>query len=235
MRELSVLTVASSVLLAATANATIVGFEATTGGVNDCTSGAVNGCLIAPDQAPIPDPVSANPNDGILLVWDEVQNFTLLEDLRVDRVADPDAPFVVAAGSDFLIRAGTIVSSHYVQWDPGAGSESRVDTTMVFDSDIFAFITADANLFASDEFLGLPDIDYADFGLRGLESGDTTLFGADLSRVEISWSAGSPGDWTRVITAFSPSAVPLPPALPLMICGLSLLALMSSRRQRGNN
>ncbi|MEO0425250.1 MAG: hypothetical protein AAF184_23135, partial [Pseudomonadota bacterium] len=160
-------------------------------------------------QAPLPDVVEQNPDDGILLVWDEVQNFTLTQDLRVDRVADPNADFIQPVGSDFLILAGTVVSSHYVQWDPGNGSEERVDTTMVFDSDIFAFVTSDQNLFDSD-FLGVPGLDYNDFGLRGLENGDTTSFGNDLSRVDISWRATSPGDWTRVITAFSPGAVPVP-------------------------
>jgi hypothetical protein len=53
-----------------------------------------------------PNPVVQNPNDGILLVWNEVQNFVLTEDLRVDRVADETLPFVTAVGNDFLIAAG---------------------------------------------------------------------------------------------------------------------------------
>ena len=42
-----------------------------------------------------PNPVTPDPNNGILLAWDEVQNFELLVDLRVDRVFDPLASFVV--------------------------------------------------------------------------------------------------------------------------------------------
>lgn len=151
-----------------------------------------------------PDPVTTNPNDGILLAWDERQNVTLTSDLRVDRVFDSNAPFVEPDGSKWIIKAGTIVSSHYLQWDPGNGSDSRVEATIQLDSQVFAFITADQKLFESDLILGRPGLDYNDFSLRGLESGDTTEFnGPD---VDVSWSASSPGDWTRLLTAFSPAA-----------------------------
>lgn len=159
---------------------------------------------------------------------------TLTQDLRVDRVFDATASFVTdAGGGDFLIKAGTIVSSHYLQWDPGNGSSASVETTISLDSQVFAFITADQNLFASD-FLGLPGLDYNDFTLRGLEGNDTTAFnGTD---VDIDWTASSPGDWTRLITAFSPTAevpvIPVPASLPLLAAGLGGLALLR-RRQRG--
>lgn len=180
-----------------------------------------------------PNPIAENPNDGILLAWNEVQNFELTQDLRVDRVFDTNASFVEAlTGGDFLIKAGTIVSSHYLQWDPGNNSSSSVNTTIALDSQVFAFITADTNLFNSD-FLGLPGLDYADFGLRGLESGDTTAFnGTD---VDINWTASSPGDWTRLITAFSPGGVtpvPIPAAAPMLGLGLAALALVKRRRRR---
>ena len=227
MRAARALSFVVALMAPCLANATIIGFGPTADGTNDCTSGAVNACLIAPDQAPIPNPVARNPNDGILLVWNEVQNFTLTQDLRVDRVADDSLPFVTADGSDFLIAAGTIVSSHYIQWDPGNGSEGRVDTALLFDSDIFAFITADQNLFDSD-FLGVPGIDYDDFGNRGIEGGDTTVFGADLTQVDISWRASSPGDWDRIITAFSPAA-PEPASILMLLAGLGALGLVNRR------
>lgn len=193
--------------------------------------GGANACIITDTP---PNPVTRNPNDGILLAWDEVQNVTLPSDLRVDRVFDETAPFVEATGrGDFLLKAGTIVSSHYLQWDPGPGSRSRVETTISLDSQIFAFITEDQNLFDSDALLGLPGLDYNDFGLRGLERGDTTTFnGTD---VDISWGASSPGDWTRLITAFSPGGepttpIPVPGSLPLMAGGLGLAGLIARRR-----
>lgn len=153
-----------------------------------------------------PNPITQNPNNGILLAWDEKQNVTLQEKLYVDRVFDPAASFIGSDSGGTFISAGTVVSSHYLQWDPGNGSGTRVNATIKLDSQAFAFITADQKLFNSDVIVGLDNFDYADFNLRGLEGGDTTNFnGPD---VDISWAAGSPGDWTRLITAFSPSAAP---------------------------
>jgi len=222
----AVLALIGTAILSGTANATFIG----------CTSfSGANNCLKAPDDAPIPDPVAPNPNNGILLGWDEQQNITLSSDLAVDRIADPSASFVKDIGGDLFIAAGTVVSSHYFQWDPGSGSSPSVTATLDFDSDIFAFITADQNLFDSDNALGLPGIDYNDFNLRGLEPQDTTDFspGGDASLVDISWTASNPGDWTRLITAFSPAAddetstVPVPP--PFVLLGAGLVGLVLSR------
>jgi len=223
IRTTKALIATAGALLAGPASATLVD-------LGDCNG--ANSCTITSTP---PDPVAPNPNDGILLAWDELQNFTLTSDLRVDRVFDEDADFVSPAGGDFLIEAGTVVSSHYLQWDPGNGSSSSVNTTISLDSQVFAFITADQNLFDSD-FLGLPGLDYNDFRLRGLESGDATVFnGAD---VDITWSAGSPGDWTRLITAFSPGGepevppIPVPATLPLLAGALAVRGV-ALRRRRG--
>lgn len=194
--------------------ATAIGFAATLGGVNDCT-----GAVACTFTSPPPNPVVANPNDNTLRVWNERQNVLLTEDLPVDRVADPGAAFVKNVSGNLFIAAGTIVSSHYVQWDPAWPTHPIVDTSIVFDSDIFAFITADQKLFDSDATLGLPGLDYADFTNRGLEPGDTTAFRG--SQVDISWNASAPGDWTRLITAFSPAAAaPEPASWLLLAAGL---------------
>ena len=176
-----------------------------------------------------PNPVQQDPNDGVLLAWDEVQNLTLTQDLRVDRVFDPTAPFIEPIGSDFLIKAGTVVASHYVQWDPGSGSDGTVETTIAADSQIFAFIIDDQNLFDSDAVLGLPGLDYNDFRFRGIEPTDTTVFSGE--EVAIRWTATTPGDWARLITAYSPAGDPIPEpgTLALLLAGL---AAPSSRRAR---
>ena len=189
--------VAGGLMLAAagTANATIVGYTGCTG---------ANSCDVTTTP---PDPVTQDPNDGILLGWNEVQNTTLTADLRVDR-------------------------SHYFQWDPGNGSAGTVEATINLDSQVFAFITDTQKLFDSDAALGLSALDYNDFGLRGLESGDTTNFNGE--NVDIDWTASSPGDWTRLITAFSPAAaIPEPGALAPFGLGLAAFAgLRIARRKR---
>jgi len=189
-------------------------------------SGALGYTIGTPESVPF-TLVGNNYNDNILYVWDEVQNFTLTQDLFVDRVADVNASYVGGSAGNYFIKAGTIVSSHYVQWDPA--SSTRVQATLNFDSDIFAFITGD-NRLANSDFLGLPGINYGDFSLRGLENGDTTAFNG--GSVDISWSANNPGDWTRLLTAYSPGGnpVPEPATMSLLAMGLAGLAYRSRKR-----
>jgi hypothetical protein len=181
----------------------------------------------------IPDPVTQNPNNGILMTWNERQNVVLQNNLSVDRVADTSASFIGGSAGNYYIKAGTIVTSHYLQWDPSSGT-GTVNARIRLDSEIFAFITADQNLFDSDAALGLPGIDYNDFTLRGLESGDTTTFnagGLGLEYVDVSWFAGSPGDWTRLIAAYSPIAAQAPEPGTLAIFGFGLAGLGLMRRR----
>ncbi|MBC8414430.1 hypothetical protein H8E50_12300 [bacterium] len=106
-------------------------------------------------------------NDNTLWIWDEQQNVTLGSDVQVDWVADESASYVTVISNGYLIKAGTIVSSHYVQWDP-AGT-GRVEGNLHFDSDIFGYITSDQALFASDALLGKTVVSYNDFTFRGIE------------------------------------------------------------------
>lgn len=198
--------------------------QATLVAVTDCGADALS-CTITGSP---PSTVTANPNDGVLLLWNEKQNVTLTEDLAVDRVFDESADFVSFYSGNWHLEAGTIVSSHYVQWDPATGT-GRVTGTISADSQIFAFIFEDQKLFQTDALLGLDGVDYNDFALRGLEPGDVTDF--DGESVEIDWTAGSPGDWTRLITAYSPAAaaVPVPAAGGLLALGLAALAWLRRR------
>ena len=210
-----------SCMLPTVSKATLIQFD-------NCTG--ANQCIITTSP---PNPIVANPNNGLLLSWDEVQNFVLTDDLSVDRVFDNTVDFVGSNDrDDYYIRTGTIVSSHYFQWDPGAGSSKSVSATIRLDSQVFAFITSDENLFNSDELLGLKGLNYADFRMRGLERKDITNFNG--SDVDIRWKASKPGDWARLITAFSPNVnkhtfqqVPEPDMLLFFVS--ALLMMMKKR------
>ena len=178
--------------------------------------------------APLPFTLTANfSDDQKLYVWDEVQNFTLPGNLYVDRVADVTADFIGGSSGSYYIKAGTIVSSHYVQWDPAP--TKTVKARLEFDSDIFAFITADQRLFNSDSWLGLTGITYGDFGNRGLETGDGTNFNSGM--VDIDWAASNPGDWTRLITAYSPGGEPIPEPATMLLLGSGLVGLAGFRKK----
>lgn len=192
---------AASVVLSAAAPA-----QATLERIRHC-EGAL-ACVIA--RSP-PARVSPDPNDGRLLAWDERQNVFLEEDLRVDRVADPEADYVVFKDGAYHLAAGTVISSHYVQWDP-AEPVGAVRALIEADSPILAFITDTGRLIATDALLGHPAVDYNDFLLRGIEPTDATWF--DGEGVGLLWLASSPGDWARLITARSPGAGVRAPSTP---------------------
>ena len=215
--RVAMLTAAGCVMLSQPASATLVS-------VTSCT----RACTITDTP---PNPVVPNPNDGLTL-WNERQNVTLVEALAVDRVFDPSASFVSGSDGNFMLAAGTVVSSHYVQFDPEGGAFARIEATITADSQIFAFITEDQKLFDSDAVLGLPGLDYNDFFMRGLELSDETDFNG--TSVDIFWNAQNPGDWARLITAYSPTAasVPAPPALPLLAAGLAAMGLTARARAR---
>ena len=147
-----------------------------------------------------------------LFGFDESQNILL------------GAPLVMDQGGP--VAAGTQVASHYVFFDPAVSG--RVVGTVDFDSDILGIMTSTGLLAASD-FLVNTGVNYLNPGLRGLEPGDTVSFSGRT--ISLDFSAGSPGDYIRVITAFSPGAVPEPGSLALV--GLALAGAGLARRRCG--
>lgn len=195
------------------ASATITG-----GSINSGASGATFIKLTVPFAASTPaNAVGNNTFQTIHLYgFDEDQNITLGAALAVDVV--PSGPLT--------LPTGTTVASHYIFFDP-AGTTS-IDGFVDFDSDIVAIITSTGNLLASD-FLANTGVTYLNPGLRGLESGDSvTISGARQIRFDT--TASTPGDYVRVLTEYSPGAVPEPGTAALFVAAFGLAALRYARR-----
>ena len=199
--------VSASLVAAGAANATIISGTVTSGG------GAAFVKLSVPLSGASPfNTVGADNFDSPnLFAFDESQNTTLTANL---------IPNLGAA-----LLSGTTLASHYVFFDPTSG---HITGSVNFDADILAVLSSTGTLLASD-YLANTGVNYLNPGLRGLEAGDVvTISGA--RQISVDFSANSPGDYVRVLTAFSPGAVPEPSVLALV--GLALAGLALSGRGR---
>jgi len=134
------------------------------------------------------------------------------------------APLVVDVGSS-PIPAGTVVASHYIFFDPGPAEQ--VIGTVNFDSDVLAIITSTGNLAASD-FLANTGVNYLNPGARGLEPGDSVTISGPR-QILFDTFASSPGDYVRVLTAFSPAAAASPEPGSVSLFALGFAALLALR------
>lgn len=146
-----------------------------------------------------PNTVGANTfNDVNLYGFDEDQNIEITAPLAVDIMADGQG----GGGKKGVIPIGITVASHYIFFDPV--KKQRQQGEIHFDSMIIGVITKGKNLELSDH-LANTGVNYLNPGLRGLEPADTVTI-TGLQSISVNWVAGSPGDYIRVITAFSPGA-----------------------------
>lgn len=156
--------------------------------------------------------------------FDEVQNFLLTAALDVDGAADIAAGTRVNSHMLFLNSDGNAFVSHTgVTWD----FDGMVLGTM---SDLNGTLEA-----ASNSDLGNPGTIYpGSFSLRGLENNDNISFLGNS--VTASFTVSEPGDWVRVITAYTGpvvvNPVPVPAALPLFGTGLAVMGFVGWRRKR---
>lgn len=158
--------------------------------------------------------------------FDEGQNILVTADINVDILADGMGGGIGAG----IISAGDTVASHYIFFDPD--NLISQEGSVTFDSDIVAIITSSGNLAGSD-FLINTGVTYLNPGLRGLEGGDSATI-SGLRSIFVDWTAGTPGDYVRVLTDFSPGAVvPIPAAAWLF--GTFLFGLFGVTRFKREN
>lgn len=132
-------------------------------------------------------------DDDNLYAFDEDQNILLKEPIRVD------------IGSEGrIIPAETVVASHYVFFDSVAGTHiGYVD----FDAPILGVAMFEDTMAATD-FLANTSVTYLSPDLRGLEHGDYVWIDPDDPyRLWMFWAGSSPGDYIRVFTEKSLTAI----------------------------
>jgi hypothetical protein len=186
---------------------------------NSASGTIIGGSVLSPSGAgfvklnvPLSNPFGAANsvgNDNFqsrdLYGFDESQNIVLTAPLTVD---------TVRSGASNPLPVGTTVASHYIFFDP---VDASIDGTVDFDASVLAIISSTALLAASDH-LANTGVHYLNPAQRGLEAGDFAVISGQR-QIRLTATASSPGDYIRVLTEFSPAAVPEPASLVLLMAG----------------
>jgi len=153
-----------------------------------------NGQFVKLDPAQRFDVGADNFNDDNLYAFDEDQNITLSEPMRVD----------IGGGDTGVIAQGTVVASHYVFFD---SLDSIQYGYVYFDAPVLG-VAAFQDTMAATDFLANTSVNYISTELRGLEPGDYVWIDKDdPHRLWVYWAGSSPGDYIRVFTERSDGAL----------------------------
>ena len=135
---------------------------------------------------------------------------------------------VSAVDANYGVTASTLIDSHLIGFDPTI--KTSVTFSVTFYQPIKGVIWTTAGLNATNATLGLPTVTYNTAPYLGLESLDSFI----VSGNTLSFTAYSirPGDFMRVLTVASVSAVPEPSLFSMMGLGLAGVMLAVSRKRR---
>jgi hypothetical protein len=178
------------------------------------TGGAITGGTASPGTFMILTPPFSvgNNNQGAnttLFAFNEQPNVLLTAPLSLD-----------LGGT---LAAGTRVASHGIVFDPVA-SRSVVGS-VTFDRKVLGIIWLTRELEDTDGLLGLPTITYNSPSARGLEAAERATTSFSGNTVFLEWTASSPGDNIRVLTA-----VPEASTWAMLIAGFGLVGFAARRR-----
>ena len=164
--------------------------------------------------------------------FDEIQEFTLLEDLLVD---------------GGVISAGTVIDSHMIFLNPPPGNTINFnEASWRFDGQILG-VMSDVNgelIGNSNGFLGALDTLYPpSFDNQGMEIGEPLFplgiegysIVGDFFSANFRVSGTDPGDWLRVITVGETVSASEPAILVMLGFGLLVLGAAGRLKEHGFN